>query len=142
MIFNDIFELEMVGVVDRGVPNKERIVFRVTEDTDLGQFGIMLGVIITGGLARPIRDNLFWFGDGTVRKDDWIFVFTGTGKPNVSRISNTDNTIVSVFWGRKTVMLDSAMLVPVLFRINGVVVGDANPHLLSDASQNPIDDRG
>lgn len=136
MTLQDISELEMVGVFDRGVANRERIVFRACEDVTLGQFGIMLGINLTKGWARPIRDNLFWFGNGTVQKDDWLCVFTGEGKPTAYNVPGTENQMFSVFWGRKTVVLTSTMIVPILFRIDGVIVEQPTQHLPEDNGGN------
>jgi hypothetical protein len=135
MILQDITELELIGVFERGEPNKERIVFRANDDVNLGQFGIMLGVNLTGGFARPVRDNLFWFGDGVIKKDDWLFVFTSPGKPTSSPVPNSDNLLHSVFWGRKSVMLASAMIVPILFRIDAVIVGIHESGLIAEKGQ-------
>jgi hypothetical protein len=139
MILQDIVEIELVGTFDRGVANKERIVFRACEDVALGQFGIILGINLSNGVARPIRDNFFWFGDGTVRKDDWICVFTGAGRPSATDVPGTENKMFSVFWGRKAVVLTSTMIVPILFRFDAVFVEQPTPQLPDERLQAPQD---
>ena len=47
-------------------------------------------------MATPIRDNLLWFGDGLVNKDDWIYVYTGPGEARSSLIPNTNSSIFTI----------------------------------------------
>ncbi len=135
MIVQDITGLELIGVFDRGEPNKERIVFRASDHIDLGQFGIMLGISLAGGFARPIRDNLFWFGDGIINRDDWLFVYTSPGKPSSIPIPNTENMLHNIFWGRKAVILANTIIVPILFRVDAVIVGHQDPSLIAETGQ-------
>jgi len=125
-----IFELTLVGVYERGVPNRERLVFQPTQTIDIGQFGILLGVTGSPGMAFPIRDNFFWFGNGVVSSGDWVLVYTCAGKPTGSIIPNTNSKVYTVFWGRPTVIFSDPSIVPVLFRMDAVSVGE-NQLLLS-----------
>lgn len=134
MILQDISELHLVGVFERGVPNQERIVLRATTRVDLGQFGVLLGVKTSPGMAAPIKDNLFWFGDGLINRDDWIFIYTCPGKPGASQIPNREERVYTLFWGRKSVILQNPNILPVLFRVDAVIVGDAQPLLPEKAS--------
>jgi hypothetical protein len=52
-------ELRILGVSDRNVPNKERIVVRSLLPTDLGKYGLMVGLRTSPSHAFPIRDNFF-----------------------------------------------------------------------------------
>ena len=53
MIVNNITELTLKGVYDRGVPNQERIVIISNETVNLGKYGLMIGVRSTGNTAFP-----------------------------------------------------------------------------------------
>jgi hypothetical protein len=111
-----------VSVFDRGVPNEERIVLLVNERLNLGQYGLMIGIRGPAGMAVPIKDNMLWFGDGIVNKGDWIFVYTCPGEPKATTLPNTQEHLYSIHWGRKETILHHHDLVPILFRVDAVIV--------------------
>ncbi|MCK9376383.1 MAG: hypothetical protein M0P73_09545 [Syntrophobacterales bacterium] len=111
-----------VSVFDRGIPNQERIVLYVNESLNLGQYGLMIGVRGQAGMAVPIRDNMLWFGDGIVNKGDWIFIYTGPGEAKTTMLPNTEERLFSIHWGRKETILHHRELVPILFRVDAVIV--------------------
>ena len=129
MIVADITEIALVGVFDRGVPNKERIVLVVQDGPlNLGQYGIMLGWAGDTCSAYPLRDNLYWFGDMVLPARTWLFLYTGAGRPTKTTIWNGETGFV-LHWGRPdTVMADSNMI-PVLFRVDAVAVGETPQNL-------------
>lgn len=122
MIVNLITEITILGVFDRGIPNQERIVLLANEDVNLGQYGLMIGIRAQNGTAFPIRDNLFWFGDGIINRGDWLFVYTGPGEPKVTTLPNTQEQLYSIHWGRTQTILHHRDLVPILFRVDAVKV--------------------
>jgi len=117
-----ITELFVVGVFDRGIPNQERIVVKANEKVNMGQYGVMLGVKGANGTAFPISDNLYWFGDGYVFKGDWVFLYTGPGKPKTSELPNTKDKLYTIHWGRNVTVLGDENVVPILFRVDAVHV--------------------
>lgn len=121
MILNPITEFA-VSVYDRGVANQERIVLFVNERVNLGQYGLMIGVRGQPGFAVPIKDNMFWFGDGIVNKGDWIFVYTGPGEAKTTMLPNTQQRLYSIHWGRNETILHHPDLVPILIRVDAVQV--------------------
>lgn len=129
MIIYSIDELQLVGVFDPGVANLERIVLRVAERIDLGHYGLMLGVRGTEGAAFPLRDNLLWFGNGWVNKDDWLFVYTAPGEGRVTNLPNADSKLFSIHWGKKQTVFQNRDLLPILFRMDGVQVLTGLPSL-------------
>lgn len=131
MILPSITELLLVGVYERGIPNKERIVFRAASAVEMGRFGIFLGVKTAPGQALPIRDNFFWFGNGFVNMGDWVFVYTGPGTPRVAQLPNANEKLYTVFWGRNQVILHEPNVVPILVRMDAVTVD--NPQALMPA---------
>ena len=122
MIVGDISELRMMGVFHRGTPNEERIVFKVNEPVNMGQFGIMLGIKQQAGYAIPIKDNLYWFDDGYVNMGDWIFVYTGPGEARVADLPANKEKLYSLHWGRNRTILLQPEIVPILFRVDAVIV--------------------
>ena len=120
MIVDTITELVVVGVYDRGKPNLERIILRANELINVGQFGLMLGIGQQEGAAIPIRDNLYWFGDGYVTTGDWVFVYTGPGENRIDDVPGSTEKIYSLHWGRPQTILTHSGIVPILFRVDGV----------------------
>lgn len=130
MIVGIIEEFNLVGVYDRGLPNQERIVILANETVNAGQYGLMLGVRGSNGMAFPIRDNLLWFGDAIVTKGDWLFVYTGPGESTKSNIPNTEASLYTVHWGRNVTILNSQDVVPILFRVDAVQVHATSSYTL------------
>lgn len=121
MLVDNLTELKIVGVFDRAVPNKERVVITIEDTVNMGRYGLMLGVRAGNGTAVPIHDNMLWFGDGVVNKGDWLFVYTGPGNP-VSSASLGSSKIYSVYWQKTQTVLASPDIVPILFRVDGVSI--------------------
>ena len=122
MIVGQLTELQIIGVFDRGEPNKECIAIQVNQAINIGRYGIMLGSHAGGNSAYPYRDQLYWFGDSFVKAGDWIFVYTGSGEPRETLQKNGVNTTYTVYWGRPTTMFAQSFIVPMLFRVDAVDV--------------------
>lgn len=122
MIVSDLQELTIFPVAERGIPNRERIPIYVRETTNMGQYGIMVGISTTNNAALPYQDNLFWFGDGIVNAGDWILLYTGRGTTRTEPWEATGGNVYSVHWGRSTTIFAHTNIVPVLFRVDAVGV--------------------
>lgn len=137
MILEDITELSIVGTFERGVPNKERIVLRATQEVDAGSFGIFLGLRTATGMALPLRDRFLWLGDALLNEGDWIFIFTSKGEPRVTEAQGSQARIFSAYWGSPITMLQNPDIVPILMRFDGIFIGDAgNPMLTNSRKPN------
>lgn len=123
MIINNFPELKLHSVSDRGIPNKEKIVIYVEENTNMGQYGIILGHTNQDKTTLPYNDNFYWFGDGLVTKGDWITLYTGKGKPTSYEWEPTKGTVYSIHWGRDTTMFTNTNIVPILFKVGAVELG-------------------
>lgn len=123
MNFPEISELELAGVFDRGVPNKERIAIRARVAVDMAQFGVILGLKMANGEAWPLHDNFFWLGGGAINALDWILLYTRAGAPSSYVPDGQTCKVYSVFWGKPTVVFQNPNLIPILFRIGGVELG-------------------
>ena len=124
MIVANLEELLLYPVADRGVPNAERIPIFVRERIDLGQFGLMIGYSAPDKFAMPIKDNLYWFGDGFVNPGDWIMLYTGNGSPRTDDLDQKQGSkMYTIHWGRAQTMFAHSQIVPVLFKIDAVDIG-------------------
>lgn len=122
MMVESIQELSIIGVFDRGVANSERIVLYAHQSLNLGQYGIMLGMRESENSAFPLRDHLFWFGDGIIEPRTWLFIYTGPGEARKTIMPNSQETAFVLHWGKPTTVLANLNIVPVLFRVEAVAV--------------------
>jgi hypothetical protein len=126
MFFLDaIFEVAIVGVVEPGVPNKERILLRPTETVNLGQFGMTLAIrnAENPNLVLPVSDNFFWFPSIVVTTPSWLFLYTGKGTYEQTTLAGSSETAHVFHWGREVTIFNYLELVPVLFRQSGILIG-------------------
>lgn len=133
MIVGDIYEFEVYGVFDRGVPNMERIAIHVKQPVNIGQYGLMIGLKGNTSSAFPLKDNLFWFGDALLNAGDWLFIYTGEGKPSASEIPNSSSRIISIHWGKPTTVFHVHEFVPIFFRVDAVSIPQEQPVLPSQS---------
>ncbi|MGS1121755.1 hypothetical protein [Rhodanobacter sp. UC4436_H3] len=124
-----IEELQLFGVYDHGIPNLERIVIRVLQEVNLGDYGLMLGIRGHNGSAIPIRDNMLWFGHGSVQPGDWLFIYTAIGETKVTDVPNTGERIISLHWARPITVFNGPEFLPILFRFDGIQLPPAPPAL-------------
>ena len=129
MIVSDIFELTILDVIDRNVPNKERIVLIANETINLGRYGIMIGVRGQENSAIPIKDNLLWFGDGIINKNEYLFIYTGPGESRIATLPNNLEKLYTIHWGRDKTIFYNTEFVPILFRIDAVRVPGSTRYL-------------
>lgn len=128
MILPTITELTIIGVADRGVPNRERILLRPAEAVNLQAFFITLGVRAEQpGMIRPLHDHVFWFPEEIVSPPSWIVVYTGPGSPGKSTIPESGQPAYTFHWGKQQTVLNDANIVPVLFGLGSVLVPSVEP---------------
>lgn len=116
-------ELALIGIVDAGKPNEERIAIRPTQLASLQGAGLAVGLFDqeTSG-ARPMFDNVFWFPDVVVCPPAWILVYTGPGMPRETTMDD-GTKVFTYFWHRSQTIFGDPRLAVILFRLSGAVVG-------------------
>jgi hypothetical protein len=136
-ILHPVVELSFIAIADPGIANYERIIYRPTQEVNLAEFALTLGVLRDDQSAVPLTDTVFWFSEVTVSPPAWIVVYTGAGERK--QYVHSDNTPVYEFhWGRRETVFADARLIPVVLRLSGVLfgrpgIGDAVRRLLADA---------
>jgi len=121
MILEPLTELTIAKVFDRGVPNKECIAISVNAPLNTSQYGILLGAAsYDGNTTVPIKDNFFWFGEGSLNAGDWIFIYTGSGTSSSGPSLDGLSKLYTLYWGRPMTILYDSNVVPVLFRMDSV----------------------
>lgn len=122
MIVSDILNFNLLGVYDRGIANKERIVIKVLDNTNLGQYGVFLGIKVGEGAALPVNNMMFWFGDGIAEKNSWILLYTGPGENRRTTLKDSPEKAYVLHWGFKNTVLNEKIIVPILFKVEQVAV--------------------
>lgn len=129
MIVNQILNLQLFGVYDRGVPNKERITIKSLSNLNLAQYGLLIGTRIPNEGVEPLNNAFFWFGDGVCEAGSWIVVYTGPGENRVSKMANSNEKAYVLHWGFKQTLFHDKKRVPVLFKLDEIAV-ESNTEVL------------
>lgn len=106
--------LTLVSTEDVGDPQRERLIFRAQDDTDLGVFLVLLAHKSTE--TQPLSGAIphcYWFEDKAVKKGDTIVLYTKNGSRSEKENANK-TTSYFYYWGFKAPMLKDGRLLPVL----------------------------
>jgi len=140
-------DLSLRGAVDRGIPNKERILIYSFSVIDLMNFILGIGYTVDNKFVTPIRQYMYYFDDVIVPANSWIVVYTGPGQTQVSRLPPPGNDIAFIYhWGLPSVVFQQPEVVPILFRISEMNFAPKEQPLLSEPlettnSPSPLEDR-
>ena len=129
MILFNIEELELIGAFGRGQPNIERIILRAKQSINLSSYGIMIGTHtghknVDYDNAVPILDYMYWFGNVDVDSNTHIFLYTGNGQYRITKVEQTNDPAVVYHWGKKYTLFTDPNIVPILFRMDCVTIGE------------------
>lgn len=92
-------DIEFNMVKDPGVIENERVILKVTKDTDLGSF--LIATSLENDDNKTISSelsNIFWLPDQKLKAGDLVIVYTKDGKKG--KVDNIDgSTSYFVYWG-------------------------------------------
>jgi hypothetical protein len=130
-------DLDIFGVYDRSIPNRERIVIRVNHPANLAEYFLVLGVRgpVGADLIVPIPDQSLWLGATFVQVPSWIFVYTGSGKTGISQEKHTGEPVHTLYWNKEQVALIHDDVVPALIRVATVQIGNKPNKSLEDVGK-------
>lgn len=123
MMFPPITSLTLLGVYDAGVSSRERILIRPTESVNLAQFGVLAALQLDNGQFMPLWDHYFWFGETLIEPPSWLVLFTCPGTPELKTDPKTGYPIQICYWQRKKTLFHVPKVFPILFQMNGVLIG-------------------
>lgn len=124
-----LYELEIAGIWDRGIPNKERIAIRATQEVDLSNYLLFLGVPVADQAAIPLTTDLFWFGKEIVVPPTWVIVYTGPGERKITSMKDSNEPALVLHWGKLNTVLNNTNVVPIIVSLEGVLVGPHSSYL-------------
>ena len=80
--------LSIEYIKDAGTLEKERIVFQVNEDGQLGKYMISESNTLGESRFSSLIKNTFWFPDQEIKAGDKVVLYTKSGNKNV--VQNED----------------------------------------------------
>jgi hypothetical protein len=104
----------------------ERVVLRPSDTINTAAYGVMIGIRQPTGHVIPLRDSFFWFGEVRIGPPSWILLFTRPGQYGVTKHVD-GNPVHSFFWQRQQTVFTSESIVPVVFEIGSLAIGDHIP---------------
>jgi hypothetical protein len=115
-----INELAVPYVVQPGVGNLERVVFRPNEHTNLARY--CLGIVrnVGDGSLSLVNDWLFTFPSREIAPPAWVIVFTGVGDFRSEPILEGNVPVHVFFWNHKQTLFGSENISPLLFQIGAM----------------------
>jgi hypothetical protein len=111
-------KLEIVGVRDKGIISKERLVLRASDAGDAGDFIILCTETHSDGLplsGSPVAS--FWMPDLIVDKGDFIILYTKTGV-QANKMGSTGKTMY-FYYLNKTNTIWNSTLCAVVCNVSG-----------------------
>ena len=122
-LFPSITEFARLEVLDRGVPNKERIAFRAETTVDTGRFALVLAARVPGtALVMTLPDSSLWLGSKTLSENDWVMMYTGAGTAKTLPPAGGYGSVHIGYWGKDTTVLHDPNVVPVIWRLSGILI--------------------
>ena len=94
--------IELNYIKDSGNIDKERIVFNVISDTELGKFLVAQTELLEDSRFSSKLGNIYWFPDQQVKAGDLVVLYTKVGI-NTSIQNENSTTTYFYYWGLDTV---------------------------------------
>lgn len=85
-------------IKDSGNLDKERIVFAVKNDEQLGKYLIAESVLLENARFSAKIKNIFWFPDQELKQGDVVVLYTKTGENNMNK-NEDGSTTYFYYWG-------------------------------------------
>lgn len=107
-------------IKDSGNIEKERIVFDVIEDGQIGKYLIAESETLNDSKFSSLIKNTYWFPDQEVKTGDRVILYTKEGRKNI--VDNEDGSNSYFFyWGLKSPHLKSDNDCVVLFETSWTI---------------------
>lgn len=106
-------KLKLSSIADKGNFEKERVVIRVVDNTNVGEFALFrTGVNDDGGLNIGV-ENTYWFPDKEVRAGDLVVLYSKGGSFSEKSLES-GNKAHFYYWGLGKELWNSGRVAPVL----------------------------
>lgn len=102
------------SIKDAGSLEKERVVFKVIEPVNIGNYIVAESVEITDDTFSSKIQNVFWFPDQEMKEGDLVVLYTKEGT-KANTINSDNSTTYFFYWGLTRPHTELAKSVVVLF---------------------------
>jgi hypothetical protein len=109
--------LKIIQMIDRGVPNKERLQISVVAPADLSHYAVFDTAKMAGGMVVAIPKHAYWFTALNANPGDSVILYTGPGE-NASIIRPDSHKNHFFHWGLQKTIWNDAASVAVLLEIS------------------------
>ena len=99
--------LKLKSIADRGNHDKERIVMRVSADTDVGRYAIFRSSFTEAGEPTTTVTDVFWFPDKDVKTNDLVVLYTRSGTTSEQPKKGAEGSVHFYYWGKTSALWDS-----------------------------------
>jgi hypothetical protein len=113
--------VKLVSFADAGNIQKERVVFRATEDTDIGNYMVLCSQSDELGTASSGANTAYWFPDVAVKKEDLIVLYTKSGTDRKKDVTG-GHTAYFYYWGSPEPIWNTTTATLVLLETNDYTV--------------------
>lgn len=110
--------VKIKSIVDPGISNDERVVFKATGSDNLGLYLAFSTRETKPGFISSSPKNVFWFPDQEVKMGDLVVLYTKQGSS--SQRKNTDGSMIYFYyWDINTTMWNNSTDSIALLKIEG-----------------------
>lgn len=104
--------LKLKSVADKGNPEKERLVIRVLNDAEVGDFLVMrtgfVDEVVNIGVTKT-----YWFPNKSVKAGDLVVLYSKVGKIS-DKVQENGSTVHFFYWGETTALWNETDVAAVL----------------------------
>lgn len=90
--------LQIIGIVNRGAPNQERVHLRVLADTNLSYYVVLDTTYVSPTAISNLLRHAYWFPSQQVKAGDNVVLYSGVGA-NKSLPNPLGGTNHFFYWG-------------------------------------------
>jgi hypothetical protein len=110
--------LTLVGIYERGIPNKERVAISVAVEVNLTFYALIISAYTPGRQGVLAGSRLaYWFNPLVVKPGDWVVLYSGTGVNTTEK--RTDGGTNHFFhWGLPNTVWDNPESCAILCELN------------------------
>ncbi|KQV51335.1 hypothetical protein [Duganella sp. Root336D2] len=92
--------LKLKSIADKGDPQKERLVIRVVQDTDVGEFIVMRTGFVNDEVNIGV-EGTYWFPNKSVKAGDLVVLYSKSGV-NKDKPLERGGDVHFFYWGQAT----------------------------------------
>jgi len=94
--------LKLKSLADKGNPQKERLIIRVLNDTNVGEFMVLRTGFVNGQVTVGVS-NTFWFPDTMVKAGDLVVLYSKSGAIT-EKVLESGNKAHFFYWGQDSAL--------------------------------------